>query len=143
MRNQPRDQEFEGVIADMTLVNFTHNEVNSFVSKIFDSKIPASSKLSNNHYPKPPPQPSFGGHGQPPNPYNQYPNSGYPHPSPTPGSNFSPPTSMPPPSNQYGGYSGHPGHPTEQPKQGKNLGDMNDEEFEGALDDFIKDLKDI
>ena len=170
----------------MTLANFNHHQVESFVSNVFDSKVPVSSKLSkNNHYTAPQGgnQPSFGGHGRnfggpPGNNYNNFPNQGYQQPpSNFNNANFNPPSSMPlnsnPPNNPQNNpqytppynqpyhppnntpYNGphqyappyqapnQQGYPTEQPKQGKNLEEMNDQEFEGALDDFIKGLKDI
>jgi hypothetical protein len=138
LHKQPRDEEFEGVIADMTLANFNNKQVDTFVSKIFDSSIPSSSKMSNNqHYPKPPSQPSFGGQGGYGNGYPQM----NPHMS-SPNANFCPPSSMPPPSNLDQKYE-HPTQGGNNNRQTKNIGEMDDKEFEGALDDFIKGLKDI
>ena len=183
LQGHPLDEEFEGVIADMTLANFNNLEVESFVSKVFDSQVPTASKMNNNHhYPKNDDQPSFGGKGNnggfpgnnggSPNNNQGYPNNnqGYPN------NNQGYPNNNPYPNNQgYPGNAPYPdqgfnqgnpgfsspnanfrapsnlpmnsGHPSPQPvnnqPQKKNIQEMNDNEFEGALDDFIKGLKDI
>jgi hypothetical protein len=149
----------------MTLANFNNEQVETFVSTIFDSKIPTSSKMNNQntHYPQPPNQPSFGNHGTPyggpaPNNYHNQPNYGYPHPpnNNMNNANFNPPSSLPMNStpnfqNQQPSPQGQQfGNPQpqyhEEGVKGKgktNIQDMDDQEFEGALDDFIKGLKDI
>ena len=192
LRAQPLDEEFEGVIADMTLANFNNKHVNTFVSKIFGSEVASDVKQvninqNNANYggygqpPQPgygqPPQPGYGqppqpGYGQPPQPgYGQPPQPGYGQP-PQPGYGYPPqPGYGQPPQPGYGYPQGNGGYnqpynggvnqgpennyhfSDERPKQSppppsgnnqnKNLDDMNDKEFEGVLDDFIKGLKDI
>ena len=213
LRNQPRDEEFEAVISDMTLANFNETNVNNFVSKIFDSNISDVKQVnpdfpdpsSNNGHHNPPynpgpsqpynPGPSQPynnqgqghgnghGHGQQYNQghgqqYNQHPNPPYnPGPqqpyNPGPNNHYNVPNNQnyqnnqnhgnhgnqqgnfPPPSHQYQGNNnqGHPepfvGNqgPSDNQKDVKpnpqNVGAMNDDEFEDALDDFIKGLKDL
>ena len=182
LRAQPLDEEFEGVIADMTLANFNHKHVDTFVSKIFGSEVASNVKTVNinqnnanqggygqpqNGYGQPPrpgygqpPQPGYGyppqpGYGQPPQPgYGQPPQPGYGYP-PQPGYGQPPqPGYGQPPQPGYGQppQSGPANNyqfnetPKQAPppnNQNKNLDEMNDKEFEGVLDDFIKGLKDI
>jgi hypothetical protein len=211
---QPLDEEFEGVIADMTLANFNNKHVNTFVSKIFgtdESEVNIKDINQNKQPPSqpgygqpqpgygyPPSQPGYGypapqqGYGYPPNnqpgygaPNNQ-PGYGAPPPPHNPGYGYGPsqpgygqPGNQPgygQPGNQpgYGQPGNQPGYggPSngqqrfeqpvnsapannyqvggETPKNGvpgnngnKNLEEMDDKEFEGVLDDFIKGLKDI
>ena len=108
---QPLDEEFEGVIADMTLANFNNKHVDTFVSKIFQSSVSEVKQVDIKK--------DMGyGHG------NGNGGGGQP--------------------NHYG-YQDQPfGQGPNQPgNQRKDLNEMNDEEFEDVLDDFIKSLKDV
>ena len=95
---QPLDEEFEGVIADMTLANFNNNHVDAFVSKIFESNVSKVNTVNinkdippsnqGNGHPQPGyghPQPGYGhpqpGYGQP-QPGYRHPQPGYGHPQP-------------------------------------------------------------
>ena len=65
---QPLDQEYERVIADMTLANFNIKQVDEFVSKVFHTDISEVKTVNINKQPGP--QPGYGGpnnHGQPGN----------------------------------------------------------------------------
>ena len=95
LRNQPQDQEFEKIIQDMTLANFTNETVDVFVSEIFSgkSKVGGHGKSNNNgggggYQAKTHDVPFTNGPGNnnmvpqqpphiPPNP--GYPNQGYPN----------------------------------------------------------------
>jgi hypothetical protein len=108
---QPLDEEFEGVIADMTLANFNKMHVDTFVSKVFQSNVSEVKKVDLNNGNQPGHgHPQSGGGGGPPNNYN-YPDQPYTQ-----------------------GQGNH---------HKKDLNEMNDEEFEDVLDDFIKSLKDV
>jgi hypothetical protein len=90
---QPKDEEFELIIADMTLANFNNPQVDAFVSNIFQSNVSEVKTIDikkNGH---------------------------------------SPGNDVPPPNGNY--------------PNDKKFEDMDDSEFEGVLDNFIKSLKDI
>ena len=124
-------------------------------------------------YPNHPPQnPGYGypqnqpgyppknpGYGYPQNPqpgygYPQNPQPGYGYPqNPQPGYGYpqnpqNPPdryvgTGIPPANNDYHVEQEQPKNNVPPKQNPKNLDNMNDNEFEGVLDDFIKGLKDI
>ena len=98
LRKQPKDEEFEFIIDEMTLSNFSSQTIESFFEKIFNNNESDIKKLS---IPRE-------------NPNEIYKRQTYLNQSDC-GSKLS----------------------------SKNLEQIDDQEFEDALDDFIKGLKDL
>ena len=129
----------------MTLSNFNSKNIDIFINKIFklgESDVKSVNTKDFNQYQQnyPPDHPYY--HTQ----NNNNPNNFYPSP---------PPSNMMTP-NQNNNYQPQPSNPNEPqsndeppksapspPANQKNVDQMDDKEFENALDDFIKGLKDL
>ena len=145
LRNQPKDEEFEILVENMTLSNFNSKNIDMFINKIFklgDSDVKSVNTKDFNQYQQnyPPDHPYYQAQN------NNYPNNFYPSPPP---SNMMTPNQ----NNNYQPQNPHPKEPSpynepprsspSPPENQKNVDQMDDKEFESALDDFIKGLKDL